>query len=150
MTINPFDLRTVLLARHAQHVVLIHFPIALCLAGFLLDVAADWTGRNELSSAAYWNLTLAALSAVPAAVSGLLAWHFELEGRSIRGILLWHLLAGCASAILIITTWYLHDRQRRTPNSIILRYRWPVQLATALAVTITGHLGGFLSGVNHP
>ena len=26
---NPFDLRSILLARHAQHVVLIHFPIAL-------------------------------------------------------------------------------------------------------------------------
>src|SRR5947209_4088446 len=26
---NPFDLKTVLLAKHAQHVVLIHFPIAL-------------------------------------------------------------------------------------------------------------------------
>ena len=26
---NPFDLRTVLLAKHAQHVALIHFPIAL-------------------------------------------------------------------------------------------------------------------------
>jgi uncharacterized membrane protein len=27
--VNPFDLKTVLLAKHAQHVVLIHFPIAL-------------------------------------------------------------------------------------------------------------------------
>jgi hypothetical protein len=26
---NPFDLKTVVLAKHAQHVVLIHFPIAL-------------------------------------------------------------------------------------------------------------------------
>lgn len=29
---NPFSLREALLARHAQHVVLIHFPIALFLA----------------------------------------------------------------------------------------------------------------------
>jgi len=29
--LNPFDLKTVLLAKHAQHVVLIHFPIELFL-----------------------------------------------------------------------------------------------------------------------
>ena len=29
---NPFDLKAALLARHAQHVVLIHFPIALFIA----------------------------------------------------------------------------------------------------------------------
>ena len=27
--VNPFDFKTALLAKHAQHVVLIHFPIAL-------------------------------------------------------------------------------------------------------------------------
>jgi hypothetical protein len=29
MSVNPFDIRTVLVAKHAQHAVLIHFPIAL-------------------------------------------------------------------------------------------------------------------------
>jgi uncharacterized membrane protein len=37
MSVNPFDIRTVLLARHAQHVVLIHFPIAV----FIVAVAFD-------------------------------------------------------------------------------------------------------------
>ena len=36
--VNPFDWRTVALARHAQHVVLIHFPIALYLSGVVLDL----------------------------------------------------------------------------------------------------------------
>jgi hypothetical protein len=31
--LSPFDPKTVLLAKHAQHVVLIHFPIALFLVG---------------------------------------------------------------------------------------------------------------------
>ena len=29
--LNPFDLKAALLAKHAQHVALIHFPIALYL-----------------------------------------------------------------------------------------------------------------------
>jgi hypothetical protein len=36
--VNPFDLRTVLLAKHAQHVVLVHFPIALFITGVGLDL----------------------------------------------------------------------------------------------------------------
>ncbi len=30
---NPFSIREALLAKHAQHVVLIHFPIAMFAAG---------------------------------------------------------------------------------------------------------------------
>jgi uncharacterized membrane protein len=49
---NPFDPKTVLLARHAQHVVLIHFPIALFIAGVTFDLMAQWTKRHGLQAAA--------------------------------------------------------------------------------------------------
>jgi len=80
--VNPFDIRTVLLAKHAQHVVLIHFPIALFLTGVALDFVAALTRRRDLAVAAYYNLTFAALSALPAAATGLLAWQWELEGNA--------------------------------------------------------------------
>jgi len=35
---NPFDLHAVLLAKHAQHVVLIHFPVALFITGVAFDL----------------------------------------------------------------------------------------------------------------
>jgi len=31
--LHPFDIKAALLSKHAQHVVLIHFPIALFIAG---------------------------------------------------------------------------------------------------------------------
>lgn len=37
---HVLDLRSIFLARHAQHVVLIHFPIALFLMGVGFDLAA--------------------------------------------------------------------------------------------------------------
>jgi len=43
MSVNPFDIRTVILAKHAQHVVLIHFPIAL----FTAAVAFDFLGTGR-------------------------------------------------------------------------------------------------------
>ena len=43
MSANPFDIKTAVLARHAQHVVLIHFPIALFTAAVGFDYLAQWT-----------------------------------------------------------------------------------------------------------
>jgi hypothetical protein len=77
---NPFDWRYVVLAKHAQHVVLIHFPIAMF--------------------------------------------------------------------ILILWSWWLHFRARRTVGGIPPLWRFPVEFAGVLLLIITGHLGGFLSGVN--
>ncbi len=147
---NPWDIRAALLAKHAQHVVLIHFPIALFLAGIALDVAATLTRRKDLAVAAYYNLTLAALSALPAAATGLLAWRWELEGRRLKGILLFHLLAGCASLLLMLVVWRMHTKTIRQPDKVLPPSRWPLEAVAVMLVTLTGHLGGFLSGVNHP
>ena len=146
---NPWDIRAALLAKHAQHVVLIHFPIALFIAGVALDVAASWTRCKDLTSAAYYNLTLAALSALPAAATGLLAWRWELEGRRLKGILLFHLLSACASLLLMFAVWFVHHRARRIETRLPV-FRWPLEALAVMLVTLTGHLGGFLSGVNHP
>ena len=147
---NPWDIRAALLARHAQHVVLIHFPIALFLAGVALDVAASLTRRKDLAVAAYYNLAFAALCALPAAATGLLAWQWDLEGRRLKGILLFHLISGCASLLLMLVVWRVHFRTRRQPDQGLPTFRWPLEIIAVLLVTVTGHLGGFLSGVNHP
>jgi len=144
---NLINLHSALFARHAQHVVLIHFPIALCLAGVLFDIAAAWTGRREFVTVAYWNLAIAALSAIPAAITGVLAWQLELEGRRLKGVLLFHLIFGAASVTLIWAVFYSHLRQQRRPGTA--RYRWVLEALGVLAITVTGYLGGILSGVNH-
>jgi uncharacterized membrane protein len=72
---NPFDLKAALLARHAQHVVLIHFPIALFISSVAFDVIARLTHSRSLARAAYYNLIGAAIMALPAVVTGVLAWQ---------------------------------------------------------------------------
>jgi uncharacterized membrane protein len=47
--VNPFDLKTAIFAKHAQHVVLIHFPIALFLAAVAFDFMALWMKRRGLA-----------------------------------------------------------------------------------------------------
>ena len=79
--VNPFDLRTVLLAKHAQHVVLIHFPIALFIAGVGLALLSRGKRDSQFASVAYLDLSIAAATVIPAVLTGLLAWRFALEGK---------------------------------------------------------------------
>jgi uncharacterized membrane protein len=146
---NPFDLKSVLLARHAQHVVLIHFPIALFLASVAFDFAAQWRRSAAFAAVAYYNLTVAAFSSVPVVATGLMAWHWQLEGQKLKGTLLLHLLLGLASTALIWLVWWIHFRSRKPERTLSL-YRLPLEALAAGVVALTAHLGGFLSGVNAP
>jgi uncharacterized membrane protein len=56
---NPFDLKTALFAKHAQHVALIHFPIALFISAVAFDLIAYWTKRRGPAETAYYNLLAA-------------------------------------------------------------------------------------------
>jgi uncharacterized membrane protein len=146
---NPFDLQTALFAKHAQHVVLIHFPIALFITAVAFDLFAQWTKRLGLADAAYYNLLLAAISTLPVLATGLLAWQFQLEGQKLKGILLLHLVLACISSLLICLVWWVHFRARRRTEDLPA-YRLVVELLAVGVVALTGHLGGFLSGVNGP
>jgi uncharacterized membrane protein len=150
MNINPFDLKTVVLAKHAQHVVLIHFPIALFIAAVGFDYLGQWTKNPSLTTAAYFNLLLAAISTLPVIATGLAAWRWALEGQKLKGILFGHLILGCVSSVLIWLVFWIHQRARRLPETSLPNYRLLVEAFAVLVVGVTGHLGGFLSGVNGP
>jgi uncharacterized membrane protein len=77
--LHPFDIKTVLFAKHAQYVVIIHFPIGLFIIGVLFDFLAQWNQEEVLPG-----------------------------------------------------------------------YRLPIEAVAVAMVALTGHLGGFLSGVNGP
>jgi uncharacterized membrane protein len=79
---NPFDFRTVIFAKHAQHVVLIHFPIALFVTAVVFGLIAYWTKRCSFADAAYYNLLVAALAIIPVIATGIMAWQLHLEVRS--------------------------------------------------------------------
>ena len=145
---NPMDLRQMLMEKHAQHVVLIHFPIALFIAGVALDFAAGWTKKQTLGGAAYINFVLAAVMALPAVATGLVAWQWALEGHRIRGVLRLHMIFGLASTLLIWIVWMIHFRARRNGGTTLPSYRLPLEFVGVVLLAIAGHLGGFLSGVN--
>ena len=147
---HPFDIRAVLFAKHVQHVVLIHFPIALFIIGVLFDFLAQWKKQHLLATVAYYNLFVAAISTIPVVVTGILAWQWELEGQKLKGILLMHLVMGCMSSALICLVWFIHRKTQGKQGKVLPGYRLPIEAVAAVLVALTGHLGGFLSGVNGP
>src|ERR1700741_18954 len=134
---NPFDIKTVLLAKHAQHVVLVHFPIALFISGVIFDLLAQSARRRALAAVAYYNLLGAAISAVPVVVTGLLAWQFQLEGQKLKGILLLHLVLGTTSAVLIWIVWAIHLRARKYSTAERPTFRLSLEIAAVAIIGIT-------------
>jgi len=143
------DPRTLLLARHAQHVVLIHFPIGLFLAGVAFDLLGAWRKHPVFEEVAYYNLLAAAWSTLPAMATGLLAWQLQLEGQKLHGLLLLHLVLAATSSAAIGLVWWIHRGVRRRGEPLP-RHRVVVELLAVGLVALTGHVGGFLSGVNGP
>lgn len=139
-----------MLAKHAQHVVLIHFPIALFLTSVMFDFLAHWTRSRTMAAVAYYNLVVAAISCVPVMATGLLAWRWQLAGQRLRGVLLDHLILAIVSSVLIWLIWWIQFRGRQKPVPVLPFYRLSIEFVAVLSVALTGHLGGFLSGVNGP
>jgi uncharacterized membrane protein len=109
---------------------------------------ATWTAEQALVAAAYWNLTVAAATSVAAVATGLLAWQWQLEGTPLKGTLLWHALFGGASAGGILLLWWLRFRQRRRSGGSPGLVYFALTVIAFVLVAVTGHLGGFVSGVN--
>jgi uncharacterized membrane protein len=146
---NLFDLRTLLFAKQAQHVVLVHFPIALVITAVAFDVVADWSQRRSLADAAYYNLLAASISTPPVIATGILARQLLLHGQKLKGALLLHLILGSVSGVLIWFTCWLHFRARRKKEALP-GYRFAMEFLAGAMILVTSHLGGFLSGVNMP
>lgn len=144
---DPFDLRAALLAKHAQHPVIIHFPIALFIISVAFDLLAIWRKNPALVKAAYYNLLAAALTAPVAITTGLTAWRWQLEGAKLKGNLLLHLVFALSASgmIWLLCGWRVRRRRSKEPTPNLLYI--VSSLATVLLIALTGHLGGIISGV---
>ena len=148
-SLNPFDLKAALLAGHAQHPVIIHFPIALFIASAVFEVLAVWRKQPLFASVAYYNLLGAALTVPFAIATGLGAWRWQLEGATLKGNLLLHMICALTSAALILSLCWKRSRIRAKGESPRASYFIVVALGLVM-ITLTGHLGGILSGVETP
>jgi hypothetical protein len=52
--------------------------------------------------------------------------------------------------VLIWLVCWLHIREQRKPQAGLPGFRLTVEVATVALTLLTGHVGGFVSGVNGP
>lgn len=147
--VGAFDLKAAILARHAQHPVIVHFPIALFIVSALFEALAVWRKQPMFAAVAYFNLLGAAISIPFTIATGLGAWQWQLEGATLKGNLLIHLTFAIATATLILVLFGIRFRLRKRGKSPRAAYFVMTALGLIM-ITITGHLGGILSGVEAP
>lgn len=146
---NAFDIRAWLLAPHAQHPVIVHFPIALFIMSAVFELLALLRRQPALESVAYFNLLAAAISIPFTIATGLLAWQWQFEGAILKGNLRIHLAFALATAAVVLLAFWRRNRLRRNGQLPRIGY-FTLMAVGLLMITITGHLGGILSGVEMP
>ena len=146
---SPFDLRAALLAPHAQHPVIVHFPIALFIASAVFDILAIWRKQPVFGAVAYFNLVGAAITLPFAIATGLGAWRWQLEGARLKGNLQLHLICALTTGAIIFLLCWRRSRLRAKGDSPRAGY-FAVMTLGLMMITLTGHIGGILSGVETP
>src|SRR5258708_19441912 len=98
---NPFDVQAALLQGHAQHPVIVHFPIALFIASAVFDILAIWRKQPILAAVGYFNLVGAAIS-IPFAIAPRLgAWQWQLQGPPLKANPALHIISPLLTPLLI-------------------------------------------------
>ena len=146
---NPFDVKAALLQGHAQHPVLVHFPIALFIASAVFEVLGIWRKQPVFAAVAYFNLFGAALSLPFTIATGIGAWQWQLEGATLKGNLRLHLILALTTAAIILALYWKRFRLRSKGQQPGVAY-FALMTFGLLIITLTGHLGGILSGVETP
>src|SRR5579871_477572 len=131
--------------KHAQHPVIVHLPIGVFIIGLLFDVLALLRKDRNLTLAGYYNLTAAAITSLLAVATGLLAWWFAFGHSALQGTLLYHLILGLVTSGLIWLLWWMRFRSS-DKGAPLSRAYMVIAVIAFMVISITGHLGGTLSG----
>ncbi len=125
---------------HPIHQMLIVFPLGLLATSFFFDIAYLATKKGELGTVSYWMIFAGVISALVAAVFGLIDWLAIPTGTRARRLGAWHGGGNVVVAALFAVSWYLRRLDPATPalTPIVLS-----AVAVCIAL-VTGWLGGEL------
>jgi uncharacterized membrane protein len=126
--------------KYAYHPAIVHFPIALFIAGVILDFLGLIRKNQTLLLAGWYNLVLAALTAIAGLITGYMA--LVLLHVPFTGIIRQHIITAIISSIII---WILVGLRvhRHEKMSLPLRVIYYVLAAAGmLLISYAGHLGG--------
>ncbi len=127
-----------------MHTMVIHFPIALFIGAFGVELFGLWRRSRDYQRVAQIMLVVGALGAIVAAGLGWFAGGFYLTDRN--PILMAHRWLGTAIAAFGIALAYMAAGHRQAPERSRTVYWGSLGLMT-LAISVQGFLGGtFMHG----
>uniref|UniRef100_UPI003704CCDE DUF2231 domain-containing protein n=2 Tax=Sphingomonas TaxID=13687 RepID=UPI003704CCDE len=130
------------------HTMVIHFPIAMFIGAFGLELFGLWRRNRDYQHVAHIMLVVGALGAIAAAFLGWFAGGFYLTDRN--PILMTHRWLGTSIAVFGVVLAWMAARHRKGPERSRSLY-WVVLGLMTLAISIQGFLGGTFmhGGINH-
>ena len=126
--------------KNGFHPAIVHFPIALLIAGLMFDLVGTLGKQKSLLYAGWYNTVLAAFSSLGAVASGFLA--ITLLKVPYKGLILNHMLLALAVAFIawIMVALRIHQHDKMTAPTRLLYY--VLAIAAFVLISWTGHLGG--------
>lgn len=127
------------------HAIVIHFPIALLVIGFISEIASFFYKKDFLKNVAFYLLLIGAIGAITAYVSGSYAGKGIEEGplkipmKLHENAALITLILAIITALLKVSLFYFKYHNIWTKRLYILLFT-----ALTVAVLYTGYLGGQL------
>lgn len=129
-----------LVPKNGFHPAIVHFPIALLIAGLFLDLMGLVFKRPNLLVAGWYNLVLGALSSFGAVASGFLAMY--MIKLPYKGLIFTHLKLALLVTVLmwVMVALRVHRHEKMKIGIRVVYYG--LALAAFLIISYTGHLGG--------
>ena len=126
------------------HVVIVHFPIALAICAALADLLWLVTRKDSFKNAGMYCLVLAAISAIPVVITGLIeTWGLDYSGDYLFTVTV-HKYLGIASFIIAVLAAGLRLGFRQRMKKWWLAGYCVLMLALVICIAITAHFGGML------
>ena len=122
------------------HSAVVHFPIALFLAGLFLDLLGFWKKNQTLLYAGWYNLVLAAISAVAASATGAIATIRMNIGLDTKiGV---HMLMALIASFIMWGMVALRVHRHEEMNAPARLLYFVLAFAGLVLISWAGHLGG--------
>jgi uncharacterized membrane protein len=129
-----------LIPKNAYHPAIVHFPIALFIAGLMLDLVGMLRKDRKFLIAGWYNLVIAAVSSFAAIATGLTAMF--VMRLPFKGLILNHLLLAIAGTMIMWILVALRVHRHETMSKPLRILYYVVAAAGLILISYSAHLGG--------
>jgi nitrite reductase/ring-hydroxylating ferredoxin subunit/uncharacterized membrane protein len=128
--------------QHPLHPILVHLPIALFFVSFLLDIASFIWGGEDLVHAACYTMLAGVITALVAAVPGLVDWLAIRADQPAREIGLYHMILNVLAVVVYAIDLTIRSRDRDATQTPTIPFI--LSVTGVILLSVSGYLGGIM------